>query len=752
MAAAAGLKSRQELPGVEPLNAPRYDASKTLVRAAEDLPSIKGYVVEKKIGEGGMATVFLATDVQAKRKVALKVMLPHLANNPEFTERFLREAKATLGLKHPHIVELFAYGQDSGRYFMACEWIDGGTVYDLLTAMGKFPLPLALELFAQLLEALAHAHQLRIIHRDLKPTNLLLSRSGSLKVGDFGIAKIPGGSMLTQTGVLLGTPAYMSPEQAMGHPVDPRSDLYASGIVLYELLTGANPRHSDNPTVALAKVLGEELPQVDTLQPGVPALVQPLLDRLLARAPENRFTSAQEVLSVLREEVAKNRRQYSGLVQACLADPKRVKERLTHDLANEWFQRARQHAQAGEAKKEPAALCAFHAVSLEPQNAEFQRFFAELCRAHRLNFGVSTNPKVMELEKTMERDGDAPGVLRQLSQLYRLEGNVYRSVLYLKRYLKHRANDGYAATQLLQMTGEDSQAALSLGPSTQELVAGIRTGGFRAKPQSLSVTGSTTASSTGTPPEVSTFQVEDAGSAWTHAAASIGKKLLVAASILACLGFIVKRVGRMIDSATNEANQASDGLARAQQHADNARLAEQSQSALVQMSQSNAKEAARMLDAAQSAFNKESYSEAISGFDNILERYPKRPEAITAKFLRGKALLASGQPARAIPALSDYLEHHPGTAEYWEALLRRGQAYQAQLDDGLALTDLNQLLEKQPTSPLATEALVVRGEIRARRGSNPDAEADLKAVLERTGPSDPLNARAAEDLKKLVAK
>src|SRR5262249_34190110 len=171
--------------------------------------------------------------------------------------------------------------------------------------------------------------------------------------------KMPGGTKLTQTGVLLGTPAYMSPEQAMGRPVDPRSDLYASGVVLYELLTGTNPRHSDNPTVALAKVLGEELPQVYTLEPGAPAFIQPLLDRLLARAPEDRFASAQEVLSVLGDEIAKFRRQYAGLVQACLADPKQVKQRLTRDQAVEWFQRARKYAQAGEAKKEPATLRAF---------------------------------------------------------------------------------------------------------------------------------------------------------------------------------------------------------------------------------------------------------------------------------------------------------------------------------------------------------------------------------------------------------
>jgi len=730
----------------------RYDGSKTLVRALQGDQSLKQYVTEKKIGQGGMATVFLATDLENKRKVALKVMLPHLASNPEFAERFLREANAILGLKHPHIVELLGYGEDAGRYFMACELIDGGTVHELLQAMGKFPLPLALELFAQLLEGLAHAHGFGIVHRDLKPTNMLLTRSGCLKVADFGIAKTPGGATLTQTGMLMGTPAYMSPEQAMAQPVDARSDLYSSGVVLYELLTGSNPRLTDNPTSSLAKVLSQELPQVYTLEPGLPDFVQALLDGLLARDREQRFPNAQAVLSVLADELAKVRRHYPGLLAECLAHPAEMKQRLMHDRASEWYQRARNQIQNRDTGKESAALWAYHAVSLEPENQDIQRLFTEICRTNGLHFGHSKNPKVLELEKLLESEAEAPGVLRQLAQLYRLEGNIHRAVVYLKRYLKLRPNDGYAATQLAQMTGEDLWLGGGLGPRTKELVAGIRTGGFRAKPQQAPAPSSAVRSPTNAS-SVSTLQKESSASAsaLSQLAVSIGKKVLVVGLIVISLGFIAKRVNRMIDSATDEANHAHDALASAQQSAENARLAEQSQSALVQISQSNAKDAARLLDAARAAFEKEKYPEAISEFDTLVQRYPKRPEAVSARFLRAKALLAFGQPARAIVALSEYLEHHAGTAEYWEALLRRGQAYHSQLEDALALSDLNQLLEKQPTSPWATEALIARGEIRAARGSNEDAVADFRAVLSRTGPADPLNVRATDDLNKLGA-
>src|SRR5260370_8286198 len=158
----------------------------------------------------------------------------------------------------------------------------------------------------------------------------------------------------------------MRTEQAMGQPVDARSDLYSSGVVLYELLTGSNPRQSDNPTSALAKVLSQELPQIYTLEPGLPDFVQALLDGLLARDREQRFPNAQAVLSVLADELVKVRRHYPGLVAECLAHPTEMKQRLMHDRASEWYQRARNQFQNRDTGKEAAALWPYHPVPLDP--------------------------------------------------------------------------------------------------------------------------------------------------------------------------------------------------------------------------------------------------------------------------------------------------------------------------------------------------------------------------------------------------
>jgi tetratricopeptide (TPR) repeat protein len=424
-----------------------------------------------------------------------------------------------------------------------------------------------------------------------------------------------------------------------------------------------------------------------------------------------------------------------------------MKQRLTSDQATQWYRRAQDRLRNGPATKESAALWAYHAVSLEPNNPDIQRFFNEICNTHRLRFGPSNNPKVLELEKVLETEPETPGVLRQLAQLYRLEGNIYRAVVYLKRYLQLRPKDGYAATQLLQMTGENPLPR-GVGLRTNELVAGIRTGGFRAVNQPVAAAPSGDSS-----PQSSENPLADTPSSlgaqlWS----SVGKKLLVAACVVAALVFVVKRVNGAIDSATHESTQASDALARARESAESVRLNEQSRRAMEQSSESNAREAARMLDTARAALNKENYAEAISGFETLIQHHPKRPEAVTAKFLRAKALLASDQKSKAIVALTEYIDQYGGSTEYWEALLRRGQAYHLQLEDALAASDLDQLLQKQPTSPWAAEALVVRGEIHARRGQKEDAAADFRAALGRTGPSDQLNVRASNGLKELDEK
>ena len=200
----------------------------------------KRYVIKRKLGSGGMADVYLAEDQELGRQVALKLLDDRHASDEQFVERFRREAQSAAGLNHPSIVSIFDRGYAEGTYYIAMEFLDGRTLKELLIKNGPTPVPIAIDYARQILGALAFAHRNGIVHRDIKPHNIVVGGDGRLKVTDFGIAR-SGASQMTEAGSIVGTAQYLSPEQARGAPVDPRSDLYSLGIVLYEMLNGTLP-------------------------------------------------------------------------------------------------------------------------------------------------------------------------------------------------------------------------------------------------------------------------------------------------------------------------------------------------------------------------------------------------------------------------------------------------------------------------------------------------------------------------------
>ena len=199
-------------------------------------------MIKRKLGSGGMADVYLAEDQELGRRVALKLLDDRHASDEQFVERFRREAQSAAGLNHPNIVSIFDRGRAEGTYYIAMEYLDGRTLKELLVRNGPTPIPIAIDYARQILSALAFAHRHGIVHRDIKPHNIVVGGDGRLKVTDFGIAR-SGASQMTEVGSIVGTAQYLSPEQARGAPVDPRSDLYSLGVVLYEMLTGAGPVH-----------------------------------------------------------------------------------------------------------------------------------------------------------------------------------------------------------------------------------------------------------------------------------------------------------------------------------------------------------------------------------------------------------------------------------------------------------------------------------------------------------------------------
>ena len=255
------------------------------------------YAIERELGRGGMATVYLATDLRHQRPVAIKVLRGEVTS-PQSAARFLREIRITCNLVHPHILSLHDSGEADGRIFFAMPYVAGETLRRRIERDGRLSVDEAVRLTREVADALAYAHERRIVHRDIKPENILLS-GGHAVVADFGISRAAGDT-LTSTGFVVGTPSYMSPEQASGdHTIDGRSDIYSLACVLYAMLTGEPPFRGATPQAIAAQHVTAPPPAVRSARPDVPVLLDHVLRRALAKDPADRFASAEEFAAAL---------------------------------------------------------------------------------------------------------------------------------------------------------------------------------------------------------------------------------------------------------------------------------------------------------------------------------------------------------------------------------------------------------------------------------------------------------------------
>jgi eukaryotic-like serine/threonine-protein kinase len=259
------------------------------------------YSLTHALGGGGMAKVYLAHDEVLDRDVALKVLREQFAEDGEFVERFKREAQSAAILSHPNIVQIYDRGTaGDGTSYIAMEYVPGGTIKEHASRSGPLTPETAVSLALQIAEALGAAHERGIVHRDIKPQNVLLTATEDAKVTDFGIARAASATTISQRSVVLGTASYMSPEQAMGDPATPKSDLYSLGVVLYEMLTGQLPYTAENPVAVSMKHVNEPLCPPRELNPQIPEGLNALVTKLLAKNPEGRYESATELAQDLR--------------------------------------------------------------------------------------------------------------------------------------------------------------------------------------------------------------------------------------------------------------------------------------------------------------------------------------------------------------------------------------------------------------------------------------------------------------------
>jgi serine/threonine-protein kinase len=261
------------------------------------------YELHRRLGKGGMAEVFLARDLQLGRPVAVKVLFTQFAGDPAFVERFRREAQAAANLNHPNIVSVYDWGQEHGTYFIVMEYVEGRSLAELLRSDGPMEPSAAVEIATDVAAALGAAHTAGVLHRDIKPGNILVTPSGLVKVADWGIGRAMDAAVeenLTQTGAVMGTATYFSPEQAQGLPLDNRSDLYALGVVLYEMVTGRPPFQGDSPVAIAYKHVQEPPRPPRSINASVPPELEAITMQLLEKQPDDRYATAEDLRADLR--------------------------------------------------------------------------------------------------------------------------------------------------------------------------------------------------------------------------------------------------------------------------------------------------------------------------------------------------------------------------------------------------------------------------------------------------------------------
>ena len=295
------------------------------------------YEIEKLIGEGGMANVYLARDTILDRRVAVKVLRGDLAGDEKFVRRFQREALSASSLSHPNIVEIYDVGEDEGNFYIVMEYIEGKTLKQLIKKRGVLSLSETMDIMLQLLDALASAHDSYIIHRDIKPQNIMIKDSGLVKITDFGIAVALNSTELTQTNSVMGSVHYLPPEQASGKGSTIRSDIYSLGILMFEMLTGKVPFNGDSAVEIALKHMKDPLPSVREINPVVPQSVENIILKAAAKNPKNRYHDV---------------RQMAEDIKTCLDEERQNEEKITFKYPETDFSDTRKIDSLKEEKRE----------------------------------------------------------------------------------------------------------------------------------------------------------------------------------------------------------------------------------------------------------------------------------------------------------------------------------------------------------------------------------------------------------------
>ena len=402
------------------------------------------YEIEEILGRGGMSTVYRATDPNLKRKVAIKLIHPHLTDNPEFIQRFEQEAAAIAQLRHNNIVQVHDFNNAQGIYYMVMEYIAGETLEDKLQKLNNahmnMPIDETIKILAKVCDAANYAHERRMIHRDLKPSNVMINLVGEPILMDFGIAKIIGGRSHTATGAAMGTASYMSPEQVRGDKSDHRTDIYSLGIMLYEMLSGELPFQGDSTFQVMLKHVNEPIPDIRQFDMNTPLPLITILERALAKEPRERYQSAKEMGTALNAAGL----QLHGSVSDTLASRYLDRLAILWKQANDYFSNGKYEICIDKLEEMKQIDPDFQQIRVDElhQNA-LDHLFARAAHLYQdgkyqesqdaltqLKARTSNDPEIEQLERNLQLAFSNQVVITKLETLYDEANTLLESQAY----------------------------------------------------------------------------------------------------------------------------------------------------------------------------------------------------------------------------------------------------------------------------------------------------------------------------------
>lgn len=341
--------------------------------------TIRNFEIKELIATGGMAAIYKAVQISLDRMVAIKILHGHLAQDKNFITRFEREAKAAANLKHENIVNIIDYGQADDMYFIAMEYVEGKSLKELIDSIRFIPHDIALTIAYEVCRGLHHAHHKGVVHRDIKPANILIGYDGMVKITDFGLAQAQDLTSITVTGSIVGTPAYMSPEQAAGKKVDTRSDIFSLGVIIYEMVTGSKPFKGKSYSATIHEILTVIPPKPRAANPLVPKAISEIIEKMLEKDLEKRYQHIPEVGDDISSYLRKNTIEISREhMSEFVSTPPEDLQHVLQKRKEQHFKRGLHFMTLGYEKIDDAINEFQKVLHFDPQDGRAQKYLSEL--------------------------------------------------------------------------------------------------------------------------------------------------------------------------------------------------------------------------------------------------------------------------------------------------------------------------------------------------------------------------------------